>query len=159
MEELLNLQKQIKTQDPWGTSVPYWVIKDFEKSPTSWEYSDESVWVAYGEEYTKEEVQKHLIEQDIEFDCNDYDFEEKAKELDFEKYYYRWVESPTKQFFLTSERAKRYLESNQYNFSSKAHVYCKSGYDSRELKLVRFVLSNMKKEWFEELIKERNGGS
>jgi hypothetical protein len=154
-EELVNLKDKLANQDPWGTSHPFWIIKDYEKIPTDGDYhNDGYYWFLDEGEESEEDVKEHLKELGEKWD-SEWEFEEIAEKHEYTKVYYRWVERETQETFLTSESAKKHFEAKRYHFGKKAHVYCKSAHSSREIKLARFILMNLDEKYMDELIKEQ----
>ena len=136
--KLKEIKKELLIQNNLGTSNPYWVIRDYKKIPSNSDYTDKYIWVSDGSEFTNEEIMKYFEEQKIVFDSeiDSFDFETQAKEHEFEKMYYIEVEQD-EEVFLTHKSAKNYFKSRRYNFSVKAHLYCKSAYYSNELKFLQ----------------------
>jgi len=134
MVTIKTLQKELLTQDNLGTSNPYWVIMDYKKIPSSQDYSDKYIWISDGSEFTDEEVKEYLKDEGIDY--TEDSFESIAEKNEFEKMWYIEVETEA-EVFLTKKGAEIYFNNRRYNFSKKAHLYCKSAYYSFELKYLQ----------------------
>jgi len=133
----IDISKELQEQDNLATADPYWVIRDWQKIPTTSDYSDKYYWYMDEGEYSDEELKELLTEENIVF--NDENFEEVAKEHEWNKIYYIEIHVD-KGVWFTHKACKQHLEAKRHHYSEKAYTYCHSLYSCHEVREIRDLL-------------------
>lgn len=165
---LKELQKELITQDNDGNASPvFWVIRDYRWVSAPNEEGDRiSAFIpSRGDSYELYEYIEGILE-DLENDSLDYDLSDGViqdlrdhiefdgdyavqswinEHLDYEiRFYYEnhepYIVPDT--FFITKSEAKKYIEMNKHNLTSKAHTYAMTALRSPVVERLWNVLEN-----------------
>lgn len=166
IEFLKNLQHEMLTQDTVCQASPrFWVVAQYEKRPTSEDYTDGSMLLdECGEEYgeTVEEAVNKLLDEYSELNSDDFDgcknFIEVIETLVHngitrfsEVYYYNAHAIERNTFFLTMRECKEHIQRNHYHYNKSVHAYAMTAWRSPQVEKLYEILENVD---FSKLMKE-----
>lgn len=152
-EFLMNLSKEMNTQDNLATADPLYCVYDKEDVPTSSDYSSKYVWLSYDCDYHIEGEDKKSIEEKIkeykednpEEDMSNMDEDEAMEHMQFKKCYCIEKDIFKENAFLTMKAAKRFIELNHYHYK-KPYVYVISAWRNNEMQTIMGLIKNLTKE-------------
>ena len=139
-KEILELKKEMETQDNLSTHNPLFVVFDIEKIPSSSDYTSDSEWIWDNESYSEEELKECMKDNDIKFDESNWETVAQIHDI----YLCYYIEKRTYQnAFLTRKAAQQFIDQNHYHFS-KPFIYVHGMWRNHELVAVRDHFINYK---------------
>lgn len=147
---LNEIKKELETQDNLSTADPIFVVYDWDKIPTSSDYSDKSFYCSEDGEIgeTRESVYEWLenngsenIPKDLK-DLSNYNFDSWIEDQEgIRKVYYKKVRRFINVFF-TRKAAQEHIDQNHYHYSKEVHIYVNSLWRNPEVVFIRNGLLN-----------------
>lgn len=149
---LINLSKEINTQDNLATAHPLYCIFDKEDVPTSSDYSDKYAWLSYDCDYhidgddkksIKEKIQSYKDDNPEEVEnMKDMGEDDAMEHMEFKKVYGIEKERFTGNAFLTMKAAKRFIELNHYHYK-KPYVFVTSAWRNDEMQTIMGIIKEL----------------
>ena len=160
-EKLIELAKEMDTQDPRGTRMPHiFQIRNWKKV-YDWNWNgDVKIWIDQRGDYNEIETLGDLIEyledNEIEFEREEIEEMWKNQDILFDSSLEDWIEENCPNLercsysleeyyinsFLTAKAAQEHLDSNDYHYHRNSDVYLNHAWRNPEAELVsEFLLS------------------
>jgi len=156
-KQLMEIARELNTQDNCGTADPFWFLFDKQKLPTSSTYSDKYLWHNSDWEASEEEVQELLKDKKDDFTKEYRKLEKESKEfyphtdevdlhrrvmerMGYEQVFYTEVATCPKGVFFTEKACKAWAKANRHHLSSQAYNFVASLWRNAEMQLIRKIL-------------------
>jgi len=152
-EFLINLSKEINTQDNRITADPIFCVYQKEMRPMP-EGCGEEGWVnGDGNLLTDEDIDEIVDEYNKEYKNNDnkdnefHDFkkdeEEILEELEYRKVNYEWTDVPVSgQVYFSEKAAQNHIDCNHYHYH-KPFTYVESAWRNNEWQIIRKIIMGL----------------
>lgn len=148
-EFLMNLSKELNTQDHRGTRMPYFFQVQTQEQVAVPEYQGTQAWHCDGSLIeSDEEIEDVIMEykgwnkHTTEFNkLEDYEIESVLKEMGYDKVYYDYKDN-LENAFLTSKACDEHIARNKHNYNSPVN-YLSHAYRNPELEKVMEFLCEL----------------